>query len=399
LTAPVADHKIARTEPPGQSHFIKEQVMRNVCLSTLGRVLVFAGVILLGGMVRPAAAEDETQACNTNGQAIAYGDVRAGCAIEVATDQDIFTFQGAAGDHAAVVVTETPAGPGILCAEVRGPDNSLLAAPTCAIPGVRFNIGPLSQTGIHQIIVFEQNNDSTLTFNVSVERLTPPRSPVPVAPGDVLLGREILPATDLDVFAFNAAPGDIVRVIVTEAGPEPAILCAEVRRPDNSVLAALTCGIPGVQFDLGPLTQSGIHQVIVSEQNNDGTLSFNLSLNCLSGTCASRPPTCFVEPSYAGNTLTLDFTIGTPEPAEWHLAMLAVGSTFTLWKAPLPVIEPSVTAALPIPGFPALGTIGFLSTFTTESGLVCTDLRLVDTGPMPAGMTPTLLRQYFPQAR
>jgi hypothetical protein len=378
--------------------------MRNACLSTLGRVTV-AGAILLGGMVIPAAAEDETQACNVNGQAIAYGDVRAGCSIEVAADQDIFTLQGAAGEHAAIVVTETPAGPGILCAEVRGPDNSLLAGPACGIPGVRFNIGPLGQTGVHRIIVFEQNNDSTLTFNLSVERFTPPGNPVPVAPGDVLVGREILPAADLDAFAFYANPGDIVRVIVTEAGADPGILCAEVRAPDNSVLAGHACGIPGVQFDIGPLAQAGIHQIVVSEQNNDATLSFNLSLICLSGTCAPRPPTCLVTPSYAsnalvaGNTLTLDFLVGTPEPVEWHLAMLAVGSTFTLWKIPLPAIEPPASFAVPITDFPPLGRIGFLSTYTTASGLTCTDLKLVDTGPIPTGMTPALLRQYFPQAR
>ena len=73
----------------------------------------------------------------------------------------------------------------------------------------------------------------------------------------------------------------------------------------------------------------------------------------------------------------LDFTIGTPEPAEWHLAMLAVGSTFTLWKAQLPVVEPPASFSVPIPSFPSIGTTGFLSTYTAESPLTCTDLKLV----------------------
>jgi hypothetical protein len=201
--------------------------------------------------------------------------------------------------------------------------------------------------------VTEQSNNQTYTFNLSIERLFPLRSPTPIAPDQVIAGVQIEPVADLDTFQFNASVGDEFRIILTS----------------------------------------------VTEQANNQTFTYSVSLTCVSGACPDPPPVCLVNPSYAGNTMTLDFTVGTPEPAQWHLAMLAIGNTYTLWKLEVPVLEPPVSASLPIPGFPGLGTIAFLSTFTDPSGLVCTDLKTVDTGPMSPGMTPTLLRQYFPLIR
>jgi hypothetical protein len=104
--------------------------MRNVCLSNLGRVLAFFGAILLGGMLSPAMAEDETLACNADGQSFAYGHVLAGCTIEVVADLDIFTFVGSAGDDPRIFLTRT-VGAGLPCAEIRGPDNSVVVPNAC----------------------------------------------------------------------------------------------------------------------------------------------------------------------------------------------------------------------------------------------------------------------------
>jgi hypothetical protein len=82
-----------------------------------------------------------------------------------------------------------------------------------------------------------------------------------------------------------------------------------------------------------------------------------------------------------GRSLTLDFTIGTPDPAEWHVAILAFGQVITFWRVALPAIDPAVSFPVPLPGFPGIGTIGFLSTLTAGADLVCTDLRTVDTTP------------------
>ena len=340
--------------------------MRNVCLSHLGRALLFSGVLLLSGMVTPAMAEDETQACNQDGQALVYGDVLAGCNIEVVADLDIFTFVGSAGEDPRIVITRT-VGSGLQCAELRAPDNSIVVANVCG--GLSLDPGPLPLSGIYQILVTEQANNQIYTFNISIERLFPLRSPTTIAFDQIIAGREILPIADIDTFKFNATAGDEVRIILTRTVGS-GLQCIELRAPDNSVVVPLTCA--GIDLNPGALPLTGVYQIIVTEQANNQTFTYSLSLTCVSGECPDPPPVCLVNPSFTGNTLTLDLAVGSPQPTEWHVAMLAIGSTFTLWKVALPVIDPAVTASLPVAGFPALGMIGFLSTFTDDSGLVCT---------------------------
>jgi hypothetical protein len=341
---------------------------------TPGYVLA-ASVVLVLGMSRPAFAEDEILPCAPDGQLIAYGDVRAGCTIEVVADLDIFTFAGSAGEDPRILVTRT-AGTGLQCAELRGPDNSVVVPNTCG--GLVLNPGPLPLSGIYQILVTEQANNQTYTFNLSIERLFPLRSPTPVAPGEVIVGRQIQPVADIDTFQFNGSAGDEFRIILTRTVGD-GLGCIELRAPNNAAVVPLTCG--GIDINPGALPQSGVYQIVVTEQANNQTFTYNLSLTCVSGSCPDPPPACLINPVHAGTTLTLNLAIGTPDPTEWHVALLALGNVYTLWKIPLPAIHPAISAPLPIPGFPALGTIGFLSTFTSAGELVCTDLKTVDTGP------------------
>jgi hypothetical protein len=243
----------------------------------LGRALATAGAILLSAMAAPASAQNESQPCNANGQAVAYGDVLAGCTIEVVADLDTFTFNAVPGEVLRLVLTRTGGSSIFLCTEIRGPNNTIFLPMTCG----NFDrvLEPVSVAGIYQVVVSEQGNDGTLLFNLSLERLFPLRAAVPVAPGDVLTGLEINPVADLDTFTFNAAPGDVLRLILTRTGGSSIFLCTEIRGPNNTIFLPMTCG----NFDrvLEPVSVAGIYQVVVSEQGNDGTLLFNLSLERL----------------------------------------------------------------------------------------------------------------------
>jgi hypothetical protein len=143
-------------------------------------------------------------------------------------------------------------------------------------------------------------------------------------------------------------------------------------------------------------TVAGTYHIVVTEQFNDGVFNYNLSLTCLSPSCLPTIPTCIVHSTFGGGTLTLDFTLGTPVPLTWGLRLLTLGQAFQLWSIPLSAIPaPGVNFSLPIPGFPALGTIGFVSTFTAENSLTCADLKTVDTGPLSPGVIPELLQPYL----
>ena len=344
----------------------------------IGRLLALVGTVLLVGLPQRVMAENESQVCNPDGQVVVYGNVLASCTIEVVADLDIFTFQGSVGEDVTIVLTRTGGSSfSQPCLELRDPDGTTIANP-CG--NSRINTGPLSEPGTYQLLVSAQNNNGTVTFNLSLERLFPLRSPTPVGPGDNLVGGEINPIADLDTFSFNANAGDQFRLILTRTGGSSfSQLCVELRGPDNSDFVVITCGNANLTLPAAPMT--GTYQVIVTAQNNNGTVVFNLSLTCLSGGCPARPPTCVVDPSLVGSTLRLDFTVGTPQPAQLYVGLAALGNEYPFFATiPVPVIDPPVSGPVDFANFPKLGKVGVLFTLTTGTGLTCSDFKTVDTG-------------------
>lgn len=99
---------------------------------------------------------------------------------------------------------------------------------------------------------------------------------------------------------------------------------------------------------------------------------------------------------YADGTLTMDFELGTLEPATWDSWVVIPGTgVFPVWSLPMPVVDPSVSPSLSLP-FPSIGTIGFLTALSTSEGITCSDSANVDTGT-PSSSTPATeeLRELF----
>ena len=86
-----------------------------------------------------------------------------------------------------------------------------------------------------------------------------------------------------------------------------------------------------------------------------------------------------VELTFAGRTLTMDFVLRTSEPVIWTTWLIVGGAAVQLWSIPLPAI-PNTPVSLPFPGFPDLGLVGVLTTFSTAAGTVCGDFAIVDCG-------------------
>ena len=96
-------------------------------------------------------------------------------------------------------------------------------------------------------------------------------------------------------------------------------------------------------------------------------------------------------------TLTLGFELGIQKPAFWGNWMV-VGTTFIpLWTSPLLTpIDPPGQFPLPIPGFPSIGKIGFLTLLINSEGIICSDWETIDTGD-PSSVVPSTekLRELF----
>lgn len=97
-----------------------------------------------------------------------------------------------------------------------------------------------------------------------------------------------------------------------------------------------------------------------------------------------------LEASATDGTLILDFTIGTQEPATWNVWLIAQAEVTPVVSAALPVIEPPASVELDLPFFPALGTVGFLTTLTTPGqGIICSAFVTVDTGSSGPAAAPS----------
>jgi hypothetical protein len=105
-----------------------------------------------------------------------------------------------------------------------------------------------------------------------------------------------------------------------------------------------------------------------------------------------NPYTLEVSLSYADDTLYLDFYVGTMEPVMWNVWLSYMNNTILLGSRSVPVTDPPISAPYSIPGFPSLGTVGVLTTFTTvERGIVCSDWETVYTGPRAWGETAPII--------
>ena len=88
---------------------------------------------------------------------------------------------------------------------------------------------------------------------------------------------------------------------------------------------------------------------------------------------------CGMDVTFDSGTLRLDFGIATPDPVTWNLWLNVRTAVVPLWSVPIPALENKATFSVPIPGFPSLGTVGFLTTFTDSSEIVCSTWKTIDT--------------------
>ena len=89
-----------------------------------------------------------------------------------------------------------------------------------------------------------------------------------------------------------------------------------------------------------------------------------------------------LDASYDAGTLSLVYTLGTPEAATWvnYLVLTSPGvQVIPLWSVPLPVIDPPVSFPVAFP-FPSLGIVGFWAGLFTEEGAELVVLEWIDTG-------------------
>jgi hypothetical protein len=85
--------------------------------------------------------------------------------------------------------------------------------------------------------------------------------------------------------------------------------------------------------------------------------------------------------SYASNSLTLNFTVGTQAPATMTSYLVVNNAPIKLWALALPTVAPAVAFSYPISGLPPVGRVSAVSLLTASNGVtLCADIASIDTG-------------------
>ncbi len=99
---------------------------------------------------------------------------------------------------------------------------------------------------------------------------------------------------------------------------------------------------------------------------------------------------------YKNGALTMQFELGTAEPAIWSIWLMASGQLIPLRSAPASAVVPQISfyASMPLP---PLGKIWLLTALTTAEGAPCFTYDTVNTGT-PSSSTPSIeaLQELFP---
>jgi hypothetical protein len=340
----------------------------------------------------PAWAVSEAKVCGPEptDMAVAYGDVLSGTNCDIAvSDTDLFRFVGTAGDRIRIVAADLGGDYRVgICVELFGPGLPA-TAPVCGDVSLQIDKS-LPGTGMYTLVVSEWGNDAAFPYAFLLERLYPVRPDWPAIDVGIIRGDEVNPVTDQDFFRLPGKAGDVIRINAADLGGDYRVgVCVELLNPDGTPAVPQSCADVSTQINT-TLTMNGTHTVIVSEWGNDAGFPYNAGYDCLSGNCAPKLPVCEVAPGMSGTTLNLDLTLRTVTPATWNLFVVVPNFAALIVSSPTGIIDPEKDFLLPVPNFPPIGTIGFLSMLSTSAGIICSDWETVNTGPTSAVIkTPT----------
>lgn len=366
--------------------------------------------LLFGVVLMPSlgwASSPRTQNCPpepTQHVPIVSGETYYGtnCVLRLTGDQDEFQFMASAGDTWRMVTAMTNTGyPNNICLTLYGPGNP----PTLIWSGCSYSLGGYLATGTNQIlkvaglytVVVAEPQNAVLDYALSLERLSPaPPDGIPLVLSHNITG-QVNPPTAQDAFTFAGLTSGTYRITASFAsGGYPNNLCFDVYQPNGTspVSGACTYSLGGylsVQRDVTP-TQNGTYVVVVYAAGQDATINYNLEVSCLgTGNCIPPPPptTCLLmdTPTYnaASDTLTMNFTVGTPYAATWNVWLTYQNTLVPLLSQSQPITEPPKKFTVTHPGLAKSGVVGILSTLTTPptktpGGIRCQSWTLFNTG-------------------
>jgi hypothetical protein len=314
------------------------------------------------------------------------------CVLKAAGDVDSFQFTASAGDTWSMILGDGSSTVPSICLTLFPPGstgtNIFFGCTLGTAAQAVVNTQKLTVAGTYTIVVTEANT-ATMTYGLSLERLNPaPPDGIPLILNNNVVA-QVTPPTAQDAYTFSGVTTDTYKITLGDAG---LITCFSVYGPNGTALVSELCTLgtaaPVVSANVTP-TQNGTHVVVVNTGGNDGTINYNLELSCLLGADGCKqptppPPKCALTDALKYNatssTLTMTFTLGTPEAVTWNAWLTSQNTMQSLWSVPQPITEPAVSITK-THVLAKAGKVGVLSTLTTPTkGITCSNFVLVNTG-------------------
>jgi hypothetical protein len=244
----------------------------------------------------------------------------------------------------------------------------------------------IAVTGTYTVDINEEGS-GTVNYGLSLERIHPTPPDAQAVMLTQLLSGNISPVADTPAFTFSGVTTGQFQVAASLPNGAAANICETVYSPTGANIASGCTGVGEggnsfVDLDFTP-TVAGTYLVLLSEQTNSATTSYNFEVSCLSGNCGNKIPPCTLKDSLSysstSSTLTMNFTVGNTAVDTWN-AWLTYQNTLTqLFSASQPITNPPVVIPKTTT-LPKSGTVGVLTTITTAKGIICSNYSQVNTG-------------------
>ncbi|MBM3941346.1 MAG: hypothetical protein FJ316_00180 [SAR202 cluster bacterium] len=179
---------------------------------------IFLGVLALFLAVNIRASEAMSCPAGSTAGDIGFGEHIA-CSIDVAGEQDFFTFSGVSGEAVYVRVARTNPSPLVLEARIFRPDNSSLCNGTTA--SFSDTACVLNVTGTFKIRVSNPVSSATGPYVLYLQNLTTPVNAAAASYGDNYPGN--LAAGHVAAFTFSALAGENIFVRFAQAAPSASL--------------------------------------------------------------------------------------------------------------------------------------------------------------------------------
>ncbi len=310
------------------------------------------------------------------------------CDLYTTGDVDSFTFNANAGDTWDMVLGVATGDTVNICLTLYSPTATVLYSGCTNVGFGGYSVPAVVQlatAGTYTIVV-QESADATAGYSLSLERINPPPADATALTLSKNLAGEIATPTAQEAYTFYGVTTGTYEIAASLVSGSTENVCFNVYSNGSSVLSAgppcTNVGFGGysISADVTP-SVNGEYVVLLYADGDDTTVSYNLEVSCLLGTCTTPPPKCQIldSASYSNGTLTMNFTLYAPTTVTWN-GWLTTGNTIQqLWSQSQ--TETQGTKATQTASVSPSGVAGVLSTFTTPStGIKCSSWVEVNTG-------------------